>query len=301
MTTAAPPRSVRMLLRAARQTEGAGFSVRRPFPGRAVDHLDPFLLLDEMGPMELGPGEAKGAPDHPHRGFETVTYLLAGEMEHRDSQGNAGRLGPGDVQWMTAGAGVVHSELPSARLLAEGGRMHGFQLWVNLPRADKRARPRYQDLRADRIPVVRSADGRVTVRVIAGEALGAAAVTRTHTPILYLHASLAPQGRLEQPVPEGFTALVYVFEGEARIGREARLARGGDLVVLDGGPGPAVAEAGAEGGAELLLLAAEPLREPVARYGPFVMTTEAEIHEAIADYRAGRMGTIAAEIAPPAP
>jgi hypothetical protein len=290
-----------MLLRAAHQTEGAGFSVRRPFPGRAVDHLDPFLLLDEMGPTELRPGEAKGAPDHPHRGFETVTYLLAGELEHRDSHGNAGRLGPGDVQWMTAGAGVVHSELPTARLLAEGGRMHGFQLWVNLPRAAKGARPRYQDLRAGRIPVVRSADGKVTVRVVAGEALGAAAPTRTHTPILYLHVSLAPDGRLEQPVPEGFTALAYVFDGEARLGRERRVARAGDLVVLERGPGPAVAEAGGDRGAELLLLAAEPLREPIARYGPFVMTTEAEIAEAISDYRSGRMGAIAPEPAPPAP
>ncbi len=302
MATRADPRPVRMTLRATDTLEGEGFRVRRPFPTRALEDLDPFMLLDEMGPTDARPGEAKGAPDHPHRGFETVTYLLAGEMVHRDSHGGAGRIGPGDVQWMTAGDGVVHSELPGERILAEGGRMHGFQLWVNLPARDKRARPRYQDLRAASIPVARTPDGRASVKVIAGEALGAAAPTRTHTPILYLHGSLAPGGRLEQPVPGGWNAFAYVFSGRARVGREGRLARPGDLVVLDREGGPVVLAADAGGDpAELLLAAGEPIGEPVVRYGPFVMNTREEIVEAIEDYRAGRMGEIAAEHEGPPP
>ncbi|HEY6099852.1 MAG TPA: pirin family protein [Anaeromyxobacter sp.] len=297
------PRPVRMTVRATETLEGGGFRVRRPFPTRVLEDLDPFMLLDEMGPTDAGPGEAKGAPDHPHRGFETVTYLLSGELIHRDSHGGAGRIGPGDVQWMTAGDGVVHSELPGEKILAEGGRMHGFQLWVNLPARDKRARPRYQDLRAAAIPVVRTPDGLATVRVIAGEALGASAATRTHTPILYLHVTLAPGGRLEQPVAGGWNAFAYVFSGRARVGREERLARPGDLVVLDREGGPVVLAADRDGeAAEVLLAAGEPIAEPVVRYGPFVMNTEQEIVEAIADFRAGRMGEIEAEHeGPPAP
>ncbi len=292
-------RSIRMMVNALESSEGAGFKVRRSFPGRVLDHLDPFLLLDEMGPSEYGPGEAKGAPDHPHRGFETVTYMLAGEMVHRDSHGNSGHLGPGDVQWMTAGEGVVHSEMPSARILREGGRMHGFQLWLDLPRAHKMDRPRYQDLRAGAIPVARSDDGLVAAHVIAGEALGVHALTRTHTPILYLHVSLAPGGRLLQPVPSDWNAFAYVFEGSALVGREGRLAHSGQMVILDADGGIASLEADAETGpAELLLLAGEPLQQPVVRYGPFVMTTEEEVVQAVADYRAGRMGQIPAEPAP---
>src|SRR5512138_703387 len=203
MATRADPRPVRMTVRATETLEGDGFHVRRPFPTRVLEDLDPFLLLDEMGPTDAGPGEARGAPDHPHRGFETVTYLLAGELVHRDSHGGSGRIGPGDVQWMTAGDGVVHSELPGERILREGGRMHGFQLWVNLPARDKR---------------VRTPDGLAVVRVIAGEALGASAPTRTHTPVLYLHVSLAPGGRLAQPVASGWNAFAYVFSGRARVG-----------------------------------------------------------------------------------
>jgi redox-sensitive bicupin YhaK (pirin superfamily) len=282
-----------MVLTAARQLEGGGFEVRRPFPGRVVDQIDPFLLVDEMGPSDFGPGQAKGAPDHPHRGFETVTYLLSGELEHRDSAGQAGRLGPGDVQWMTAGGGVVHGEMPSARLLREGGRLHGFQIWVNLPRREKRTPAHYQDLRAEAIPSAETPDLKVRVRVIAGEALGARAPTRTHTPILYLHLSLRPGGRLVQPVPDGWNALAYVFDGTARVGAERRLARSGELVVLQRTGGPVAIEAeGSGASAEVLLLAGEPIGEPVARYGPFVMNTEDEIVEAIEDYRSGRMGAI---------
>ncbi|HET9866473.1 MAG TPA: pirin family protein, partial [Nitrospira sp.] len=180
--------------------EGAGFLVRRPFPQASFSDFDPFLLLDEMGPMELGPGQAKGAPDHPHRGFETVTYMLSGEMQHKDSSGRAGFLRPGDVQWMTAGAGVVHSEMPSAEFARAGGRMHGFQLWVNLPKRDKMMNPRYQEIPGSQIPKATSADGLVTVSVIAGEAMGQKAVIETRTPIVYLHYSIKPGGVATQQV-----------------------------------------------------------------------------------------------------
>lgn len=299
---AAPPTTIRSVARivdSVRTLEGAGFVVRRPFPTRTLDHVDPFLLLDEMGPVDLGPGEAKGAPDHPHRGFETVTYMLAGRMEHRDSQGNAGRLGPGDVQWMTAGAGVIHSEMPEAGFRRQGGRMHGFQLWVNLPRRDKMMRPRYQEVPADRIPVGRSEDGGVTVRVIAGEALGVRAVIDTRTPIMYLHYTLMPGARTVAAVPPAYDALAYVFAGVGLFGPDdvhERRAREGQLVLFaaDGDAALLAAPAAATEPLGLLLLAGFPLREPIARYGPFVMSTEAEIHQAIEDYQQGRMGRIGA-------
>ena len=291
----ASTRSIRVVVTATRTLEGAGFEVRRPFPSRSLEDVDPFLLLDEMGPSELAPGEAKGAPDHPHRGFETVTYMLAGRMEHRDSVGNAGTLGPGDVQWMTAGDGVVHSEMPAADMLAEGGRMHGFQLWVNLPRRDKRMRPRYQEIKAERIPEATGDLGRVRVRVIAGEALGASAVIETRTPILYLHYTLAPGGHVTQAVPSGFSVFAYVFGGEGRLGRDGRAVRDGQIAAFsdDGDGVELAASAGATEPLQLLLIGGQPLGEPVARYGPFVMNDEAEIHQAIEDYRAGRLGRIA--------
>ena len=287
----AQPRSVRRVLPSVATLEGAGFLVHRPFPTAALDHFDPFLLLDEMGPMDLGPGEAKGAPDHPHRGFETVTYLLAGQMEHGDSRGNRGRLGPGDVQWMTAGSGVVHSEMPEAAFAGRGGRMHGFQLWVNLPRKDKMMAPRYQEVPAARIPVGRSPDGRVTARVIAGEALGARAVIDTRTPIVYLDVSVEPGGALEQAVPAGFNALVYVVEGEGRFGADGTPAKAHELVLFSG-DGDAVRVEAPAGGAPLrvLLVAGQPLGEPVARAGPFVMNTRAEVVQAFEDFQAGRLG-----------
>jgi redox-sensitive bicupin YhaK (pirin superfamily) len=296
MTSPAPYRSVHAVITATETLEGAGFRVRRPFPTRPLDHLDPFLLLDEMGPMELGPGEAKGAPDHPHRGFETVTYLLSGEMVHRDSHGGGGVIRPGQVQWMTAGAGVVHSEMPSAAFQRTGGRMHGFQLWVNLPRAEKLTAPRYQGLGAATLPTVRSADGLAEVKVIAGEALGARAATATHTPILYVHATLRPGGSLGLPVAAGWNAFAYVFEGRTRVGREGRAAPSGTMVILeDDGAGILLAADG-DATAQVLVLAGRPLGEPVARYGPFVMSTEQELREAFDDYRSGRMGRIPAEV-----
>jgi quercetin 2,3-dioxygenase len=202
-------RTVAGMVNSIETLEGAGFLVRRPFPKASFSEFDPFLLLDEMGPMTLAPNQAKGAPDHPHRGFETVTYMLSGEMEHKDSQGHAGKLSSGDVQWMTAGAGVIHSEMPSAEFQRTGGRLHGFQLWVNLPQQHKMMPPRYQEISAARIPVAQTKDGLVTVRVVAGEALGARAVIETVTPIMYLHFTLQPGGRVLQAVPQGYNAFAY--------------------------------------------------------------------------------------------
>jgi redox-sensitive bicupin YhaK (pirin superfamily) len=248
-----------------------------------------------MGPQDVGPGEAKGAPDHPHRGFETVTYMLEGRMEHKDSVGNAGSLGPGDVQWMTAGDGVVHSEMPGAEVLENGGRMHGFQLWVNLPRRDKRTKPHYQEIKAQAIPEATADGGRVHVKVLAGEALGKAAVISTRTPIVYLDYTLAPGASTRQPIPAGFTTLAYVFGGEALVGRDGRSVRDGQLAVFadDGDTVDLAVPPEANGPLRVLLVAGQPLREPVARYGPFVMNDESEIVEAIEDYRAGRLGRIA--------
>jgi len=277
--------------------EGAGFLVRRPFPTASFSDFDPFLLLDEMGPMDVGAGQAKGAPDHPHRGFETVTYMLSGEMEHRDSSGHAGRLTPGDVQWMTAGAGVVHSEMPSREFLRAGGRMHGFQLWVNLPQRDKMMKPRYQEIPGSKIPKATSPDGLVTVRVIAGEAMGEKAVIETRTPIIYLHYSIAPGGVVTQSVPDGFNIFAYVVDGAGLFGAERE--RGGDgqmvLFAQDGAEVRIENPADARGPLDVLLIGGVPLHEPVARYGPFVMNTKAEIYQAIQDYQEGRMGAIVAD------
>lgn len=296
MTTQAA-RTVAQVVPSTRTHEGAGFPVRRPFPTRSLDRIDPFLLLDEMGPVDYRPGEAKGAPDHPHRGFETVTYLLAGGMRHGDSQGNRGALGEGDVQWMTAGSGVVHSELPDPELLERGGPMHGFQLWVNLPARDKMVRPRYQDTPSARIPVGTSADGRVRAKVIAGEALGVTAVIETRTPILYVHFTLEPGAEIAQPIPTGFNVFAYPFAGALLVGPDGRRIEEGAAAILskDGGAVRLAAPSDAARAVEVLLVGGQPLDEPVARYGPFVMNTEAEIHQAFADFRSGRFGEIAAE------
>jgi quercetin 2,3-dioxygenase len=286
-------RSVESVIKAHRQLEGGGFVVRRPFPTGALALVDPFLLLDEMGPADYGPGEAVGAPDHPHRGFETVTYMLEGEFEHEDSAGHRGSIRPGDVQWMTAGRGVVHSEMPTAAIREQGGRIHGFQIWVNLPARDKMMAPRYQEVPAARIPEGTSPDGRARVRVIAGEALGVRAVIDTRTPIVYQDWSLQPGAVVEQPLADGDNAIVYVFSGEAEAGTDRQVISDGELALLGPGDGVRLAvPATARSGARLLLLAGQPLREPVARYGPFVMNTEAEIRKAMSDFRSGRLGEI---------
>ncbi|HJQ22398.1 MAG TPA: pirin family protein [Blastocatellia bacterium] len=287
-------RSVESIVQSMETLEGEGFLVHRPFPTAVLTDFDPFLLLDEMGPKDLAPGEAKGAPDHPHRGFETVTYMLEGRMEHKDSQGNAGRLTPGDVQWMTAGAGVVHSEMPERDFASTGGRLHGFQLWVNLLRRDKMTRPRYQEIPAARIPTAETADGRVTVKVIAGEALGTRAVIETRTPIIYLHFTLQPGARIAQPLPAEYNGFAYVVAGAGRFGADAERAVRGQMVVFSRDGDEVLIENAADATAPLsvLLIAGVPLGEPVARYGPFVMNTKEEIYQAFADYRSGRMGEI---------
>ena len=287
-------RSVAGIIDSIETLEGGGFLVRRPFPQAAFSEFDPFLLLDEMGPMEVGPGEAKGAPDHPHRGFETVTYLLSGEMEHKDSRGHAGRLRPGDVQWMTAGAGVVHSEMPSAEFQRTGGRMHGFQLWVNLPQREKMTRPRYQEIPRTRIPLAKSADALVTVRVIAGEAMGQQAVIETHTPIVYLHYTIEPGGVVEQRVPAEYNTFAYIVDGSGLFGVERERAGDGQMVLFEQDGDAVRIENSADSPERLdvLLIAGVPLNEPIARYGPFVMNTEHEIRQAFEDYVRGRMGAI---------
>ncbi len=284
-------RSVRRVVPAIETVEGAGFLVHRPFPTPLLDQFDPFLLLDEMGPSDLGPGEARGAPDHPHRGFETVTYLLSGAMEHRDSRGNRGRLSPGDVQWMTAGSGVVHSEMPEREFAATGGRMHGFQLWVNLPRKDKMMPPRYQEVPSARIPTARSEDGTVSVRIIAGEALGKRAIIDTRTPIQFLDWTLGPGGSVVQPIPADDNAFAYVVDGRGVFGNERAAASAHDAVLF-AHDGDSVSMKAGDSTVRVLLFAGMPLNEPVARYGPFVMNTREELLQAVEDYRSGRLGEI---------
>lgn len=283
-------REVETVVRAHKQAEGGGFIVRRPFPSASLPLVDPFLLLDEMGPADYGPGEAVGAPDHPHRGFETVTYMIEGEFEHEDSAGHRGKLGPGDVQWMTAGAGIVHSEEPSPAIRENGGRVHGFQIWVNLPARDKMMRPRYQEVPSAKIPRAATPDGKARVRVVAGEALGVRAVIDTRIPIVYQDWQFDEGAEVEVALLPEQRAMVYVFGGSARVGDGAREVRDGELALLAGDG--ALRLRGAPGGGRLLLLAGVPLREPVARYGPFVMNTEVEIRQAIADFRSGKMGEI---------
>jgi len=287
-------RTVAGVVNSIETLEGGGFLVRRPFPKAAFSEFDPFLLLDEMGPMEVAPGEAKGAPDHPHRGFETVTYLLSGDMEHKDSRGHAGRLKPGDVQWMTAGAGVIHAEMPAREFARDGGRMHGFQLWVNLPKRDKMMNPRYQEIPNSQIPKTTSADGLVVVSVIAGEAMGKQAVIETRTPIMYLHYRIEPGGAATQQVPEAYNVFAYIVDGAGLFGAEGERAADGQMVLFapDGDEVRIENPANAKAALEVLLIGGVPLNEPVARYGPFVMNTEAEILQAIEDYQQGRMGTI---------
>src|SRR5437016_12013079 len=280
-------REVTRVTTAHRQSEGGGFIVRRPFPGTEMDSVDPFLLIDEMGPIDYRPGEAVGAPDHPHRGFETVTYVLEGEMEHEDSAGHRGRLGPGDVQWMTAGAGIIHSEMPSQHIREQGGRVHGFQVWVNLPRRDKLMRPRYQEYSREKLPQANTGDGKAQVRVIAGEALGARAVIETRTPIVFQDWTLQPGADVTIPFTPDLRMLVYVFEGSVRIGPNGTTLEEGQLAIL--GTGDSVRLAGAARPGRILLLGGVPLREPVARYGPFVMNTRAELVPAIEDDEGGRV------------
>ena len=260
--------------------------MRRPFPNQDLDQIDPFLLLDHLGPTEWGPREAIGAPDHPHRGFETVTYLLAGENEHKDSKGNHGRLHPGDVQWMTAGSGVVHSEMPSPEFFEKGGTMHGFQIWINLPSKQKMISPRYQDTPSERIPEVVLEDGKSKVRVIAGEFRGIKAVIETNTPILYLHALLEPGVELKHPVSIDKNVMAYLISGKGNFGRnkEENAASEGQLVLFSNDGNLISLRSADDSSMEILVLGGTPIKEQMVRYGPFVMNTKEEIFQAFRDF-----------------
>ncbi|MFI6004264.1 pirin family protein [Streptomyces sp. NPDC051366] len=279
-------RSVIDVLQPVHTLEGEGFPVRRPFPTPQIPQLDPFLMVDQVGPVDLGPGEPKGAPDHPHRGFETIAYVMEGDIEYADSTGNRGVVPPGAVQWLTAGAGVVHSAQPTDAFRAAGGLQHNLQIWVNLPAARKGLRPRTQNHGAAQIPVVRNLDGS-WFKVIAGSALGVTGPFDTQVPVTVVHASIAPGASAELPAPAGRNAAVYVLSGSGRVasseladGELAVLGDDGDTVRVEGGPV----------GADLLFLTGEPIGEPVFRSGPFVMNTPEEIDQAFDDYAADRLG-----------
>jgi redox-sensitive bicupin YhaK (pirin superfamily) len=278
---------------ASRAVEGGGFEVFRPFPTPTLDFVDPFLLLDEMAPKIHEPGQAVGAPDHPHRGFETVTFMLDGETDHRDSAGNQGRIGPGDVQWMTAGDGIVHSEMPSERIQTEGGRTHGLQVWVNLPKSHKRTTPKYQALPKDLLSYS-SGDG-WTATVVAGSLLGATGPAETNTPVGYARLTVQPGAEARIGVPAGHTAMVYAFEGAGTVGADAEPLASHQLAVFErtGGDVVVAVRDDASEALDAIVLTGEPINEPVARYGPFVMNTEEELQEAVTDFNAGRMGSIA--------
>jgi quercetin 2,3-dioxygenase len=296
--TRAVERPVLRVVTAPTTIEGAGFQVRRPFPGIDLRLADPFLLLDHLGAVEYAPGEAKGAPWHPHRGFETVTYIIDGALQHHDSTGGGGVIADGATQWMTAGAGILHDELPTPELVTKGGLFHGVQLWVNLPRELKWTPPRYQDITATRLTLLTSDDGGALVRLIAGDLAGHAGPGATWTPITYAHASISPGARVQLPWRPDFNALVYVLAGSGSAGPDGVAIREGQLAVF--GPGDAVTVTAAAAqdsrspNLEALVLGGRPIGEPIVFHGPFVMNTREEIYQAIQDYHAGRMGTIPA-------
>ena len=286
-------RSVSKIIKSQTTQDGEGVTLNRSFPNSYISEFDPFLLLDELGPMDVRPGKQKGFPNHPHRGFETVTYLLEGKFEHKDSQGHAGTISAGDVQWMTAGSGIIHSEMPEKEFSKNGGKLHGFQLWVNLPKSNKMMKPRYQEIPGSKIPIGTTENGNVTVNVIAGESLGAKAVIDTITPIMYLHLKLKPGSRIIQPVSEQYNIFAYVIKGEGVFEQKAnsnKIIERGNLVLFDNNGRSVYIQAVKESDPlELLLIGGIPLREPIARYGPFVMNTQQEIYQAIEDYRSGRL------------
>jgi redox-sensitive bicupin YhaK (pirin superfamily) len=291
-------RRVRSVTAAPSGLEGEGFPVRRAFAGVDLADLDPFVHMDQMGEVEYAPGEPKGTPWHPHRGFETVTYIIDGIFEHQDSNGGGGTITNGDTQWMTAGAGILHIERPPEHLVISGGLFHGIQLWVNLPKAEKWAPPRYQDLRATEVSLLSSQDAGALVRVIAGEIAGHPGPGQTYTPMTMLHVTIAPGARLDLPWRDEFNALAYVLAGAGSAGAERLSVSTGQLAVF--GPGEAIrleAATGQESRSpelEVLLLGGRPIGEPVAWYGPFVMNTRDELRQAFEDYQAGRLGTIPA-------
>ena len=278
-------REIAGTIQSQRTVEGGGFTVRRPFPTAQLDQIDPFLLLDEMGPADYAPGKAVGAPSHPHRGFETVTYMLSGSMVHEDSTGTKAVIKKGGVQWMTAGSGVIHSELPTEDMMKLGGRMHGFQLWVNLPASKKMIDPRYQGYEAEEMVTVQLAKGG-HIRVVAGVVHGAKGPVETTSPMTYAHAVLEVGDVVEWLPEEGHTALIHVFDGEARVNESTSVS--GEMVVLQRTAGLVRVEA-TTSAAQILIMGGLPLGEPMVRYGPFVMNTKQEIITAVEEYNDGKL------------
>jgi quercetin 2,3-dioxygenase len=295
---AATHRKVRRLTTAPGGYEGEGFPVRRAFAGVPVNELDPFIHLDQMGEVDYAPGEPKGTPWHPHRGFETVTYMIDGIMDHQDSLGNGGTIADGDTQWMTAGQGILHIEAPPEQLVMSGGLFHGLQLWVNLPRVAKMINPKYQDIRGREASLLTTPDGGSLIRVIAGEVAGHAGPGSTHTPINLTHVTLQPGAQLDLPWQPDYNALVYVLAGRGTAGTEQRPIEIGQLATY--GPGDAIrvtADAAQDSNIpamELFIMGGRPIREPVAHYGPFVMNTQAELKQAFEDFQKGRLGVVPA-------
>jgi redox-sensitive bicupin YhaK (pirin superfamily) len=298
----AADRKVRSVTTGPQGFEGEGFPVRRAFAGVDLADLDPFIHMDQMGEVDYGPGEPKGTPWHPHRGFETVTYIIDGEFEHADSHGGGGNITNGDTQWMTAGGGVLHIEKPTEELVRTGGVFHGVQLWVNLPKARKWVEPRYQDLRGNQSVLLTSPDGGVLVRVIAGDVAGHEGPGSTYTPMTMLHATVSPGARVRLPWRPDFNALVYVLAGDGTVGAERRPISTGQLALF--GPGDTIVLDGAGkqesryAEMEVIVLGGAPIREPVAWGGPFVMNTRAEVLQAFEDHQAGRLGSIPAQKGP---
>jgi redox-sensitive bicupin YhaK (pirin superfamily) len=295
---AAVTRPIRSVTTAPGGYEGEGFPVRRAFAGVDKATLDPFLHMDQMGEVDYAPGEPKGTSWHPHRGFETVTYIIDGTFEHHDSNGGGGVITNGDTQWMTAGGGILHIEAPPEELVVTGGLFHGVQLWVNLPRANKWNPPRYQDLRAGETVLLSSPDGGALVRLIAGDMAGSAGPGSTFTPITLVHATVSPGAQLSLPWREDFNALAYVLAGQGTVGRERRPLHSGQLAVFGAGASVTVAAGTNQDSLtpnlDVLILGGLPIREPVAHYGPFVMNTRAELQQAFDDYQAGRLGVVPA-------
>lgn len=292
-------RNARRIVQATRQVEGEGFVVRRPFPGRlSLRDVDPFLLLDQMGAVDLAPGEAKGTPWHPHRGFETVTYMIDGALEHKDSTGGGGLITNGGTQWMTAGAGILHIEQPDEQLVMKGGVMHGVQLWVNLPAHAKMTDAKYQDIEPGDVKVVTNLNGDAIIRIIAGNLGEHEGPGMTFTPITYAHITLMPGARVVLPWRSDFSAMVYALNGRGAVGADNAPLAEAELAILDEGDVVTITAAdkqdGRAGNFDVLVLGGLPIREPIAHYGPFVMNTREQIIEAMEDFQKGRMGQIPA-------
>ena len=289
-------RTVRSVTTGPRGFEGEGFPVVRAFAGVSAAELDPFVHMDQMGEVDYAPGEPKGTSWHPHRGFETVTYMLDGRFEHQDSHGGGGTIADGATQWMTAGAGILHIETPPEDLVLSGGLFHGLQLWVNLPAAEKFAAPAYQNLQGSQTTLVSSSDGGSLVRIIAGSMGPHTGPGSTRTPITMAHATIAPGAQLSAPWQADYNALVYVLSGRGAVGAERRPIQQGQLAVLDAGDritvSADVAQDSNRPALEVLLLGGQPIREPVVQYGPFVMNTREQVMQAMHDYQSGRFGVI---------